>query len=104
MAEAGGFEPPVTCATPVFKTGAFGRSATPPFVPDPIRQVPGVQRDACECHQVTPDGSTFGSNAALPLFGFLVWRTSGGPEQCLMEPEISGAELAQGMRNLNSDD
>ena len=27
LAEAGGFEPPVGCPTPVFKTGAFGRSA-----------------------------------------------------------------------------
>jgi hypothetical protein len=31
MAEAGGFEPPVACATLVFKTSAFGRSATPPL-------------------------------------------------------------------------
>ena len=31
MAEAGGFEPPVGCPTLVFKTSAFGRSATPPL-------------------------------------------------------------------------
>ncbi len=30
MAEEEGFEPPVTFATTVFKTAAFGRSATPP--------------------------------------------------------------------------
>lgn len=30
MAEAGGFEPPVSCPTLVFKTSAFGHSATPP--------------------------------------------------------------------------
>jgi hypothetical protein len=29
-AEGEGFEPSVTYATPVFKTGAIGRSATPP--------------------------------------------------------------------------
>jgi hypothetical protein len=29
-AEGEGFEPPVAYATPVFKTGAIGRSATPP--------------------------------------------------------------------------
>jgi hypothetical protein len=29
-AEGEGFEPSVTFATPVFKTGAIGRSATPP--------------------------------------------------------------------------
>ena len=32
MAEAGGFEPPVGYPTLVFKTSAFGRSATPPRV------------------------------------------------------------------------
>ena len=32
MAEGVGFEPTVTCATPVFKTGAFDHSATPPEV------------------------------------------------------------------------
>jgi hypothetical protein len=31
MAEAGGFEPPVGHPTLVFKTSAFGRSATPPL-------------------------------------------------------------------------
>ena len=30
MAEGEGFEPPVPCGTPVFKTGAFDHSATPP--------------------------------------------------------------------------
>ncbi len=30
MAEGVGFEPTVPCGTPVFKTGAFDRSATPP--------------------------------------------------------------------------
>lgn len=29
-AEGGGFEPPVPCGTLVFKTSAFGHSATPP--------------------------------------------------------------------------
>ena len=29
-AEEGGFEPPVPCGTLVFKTSAFGHSATPP--------------------------------------------------------------------------
>ncbi len=29
-AEGVGFEPTVPCGTPVFKTGAFDRSATPP--------------------------------------------------------------------------
>lgn len=33
MAEGVGFEPTVTCATPVFKTGALNRSATPPRQP-----------------------------------------------------------------------
>jgi hypothetical protein len=33
FAEAGGFEPPVPLTgTPVFKTGAFNHSATPPFI------------------------------------------------------------------------
>ena len=32
FAEAGGFEPPVPLTgTPVFKTGAFNHSATPPY-------------------------------------------------------------------------
>ena len=31
-AERGGFEPPVPCGTSVFKTGAFGHSATSPRV------------------------------------------------------------------------
>jgi hypothetical protein len=30
MAEGEGFEPPIPCGIPVFKTGAFNRSATPP--------------------------------------------------------------------------
>ena len=30
MAEGVGFEPTVSCPTPVFKTGAFDHSATPP--------------------------------------------------------------------------
>ena len=30
VAEGEGFEPPVTCATTVFKTAALNRSATPP--------------------------------------------------------------------------
>lgn len=30
MAEGVGFEPTVPCGTPVFKTGAFDHSATPP--------------------------------------------------------------------------
>ncbi len=30
LAEGEGFEPPVPCGTPVFKTGAFVHSATPP--------------------------------------------------------------------------
>ena len=30
MAEGEGFEPPIPCRIPVFKTGAFNRSATPP--------------------------------------------------------------------------
>jgi hypothetical protein len=30
VAEGEGFEPPRACALPVFKTGAFNRSATPP--------------------------------------------------------------------------
>src|SRR5690606_31183192 len=30
MAEGVGFEPTVSCPTPVFKTGALNRSATPP--------------------------------------------------------------------------
>ena len=30
MAEGTGFEPAVAFTTPVFKTGAFNRSATPP--------------------------------------------------------------------------
>ena len=30
LAEGEGFEPPVTCATTVFKTAALNRSATPP--------------------------------------------------------------------------
>ena len=30
LAEEEGFEPPVPLGTPVFKTGAFNRSATPP--------------------------------------------------------------------------
>ena len=32
FAEEEGFEPPVPLGTPVFKTGAFNRSATPPFL------------------------------------------------------------------------
>ena len=32
LAEGTGFEPAVALATPVFKTGAFGRSATPPLL------------------------------------------------------------------------
>ena len=32
MAEGEGFEPPVRLRTPVFKTGAFNRSAIPPRV------------------------------------------------------------------------
>ena len=32
MAEGEGFEPPIPCGIPVFKTGAFNRSATPPQV------------------------------------------------------------------------
>src|SRR5947209_7461042 len=35
-AEGEGFEPSVTYATPVFKTGAIGRSATPPKLPQSI--------------------------------------------------------------------
>ena len=31
MAEREGFEPPVRCRTPVFKTGAFDHSATSPY-------------------------------------------------------------------------
>ena len=31
LAEGEGFEPPVTCATAVFKTAAFDRSAIPPM-------------------------------------------------------------------------
>jgi hypothetical protein len=30
MAEGEGFEPPEACTSPVFKTGAFNRSAIPP--------------------------------------------------------------------------
>ena len=30
VAEGEGFEPPIPCGIPVFKTGAFSRSATPP--------------------------------------------------------------------------
>jgi hypothetical protein len=30
MAEGEGFEPPIPAGIPVFKTGAFDRSATPP--------------------------------------------------------------------------
>ena len=30
MAEGEGFEPPVPCGTPVFKTGAIDHSAIPP--------------------------------------------------------------------------
>ena len=30
FAEAEGFEPPVPCGTPVFKTGTFDHSVTPP--------------------------------------------------------------------------
>ena len=30
LAEGEGFEPPIPCGIPVFKTGAFNRSATPP--------------------------------------------------------------------------
>ena len=29
-AEVGGFEPPIPCGMPVFETGAFNHSATPP--------------------------------------------------------------------------
>src|SRR5687768_18296543 len=41
MAEGEGFEPPIPCGTPVFKTGAFNRSATPPegllfYLNDPL--------------------------------------------------------------------
>ncbi len=32
MAEEVGFEPTDTCASTVFKTAAFGRSATPPYL------------------------------------------------------------------------
>ena len=32
MAEGEGFEPPVPCGTPVFKTGSFNHSDTPPSV------------------------------------------------------------------------
>ncbi len=32
MAEGVGFEPTMPCGIPVFKTGAFDRSATPPDV------------------------------------------------------------------------
>ena len=31
LAEGEGFEPPIPCGIPVFKTGAFNRSATPPI-------------------------------------------------------------------------
>ena len=31
VAEGEGFEPPIPCGIPVFKTGAFNRSATPPL-------------------------------------------------------------------------
>jgi hypothetical protein len=31
LAERGGFEPPVSCPTPVFETGTFNRSVTSPF-------------------------------------------------------------------------
>ncbi len=34
FAEAEGFEPPVPCGTPVFKTGTFDHSVTPPKLRD----------------------------------------------------------------------
>ena len=34
FAEAEGFEPPVPCGTPVFKTGTFDHSVTPPELRD----------------------------------------------------------------------
>ena len=34
LAEAEGFEPPVPCGTPVFKTGTFDHSVTPPELRD----------------------------------------------------------------------
>ncbi len=46
LAEAEGFEPPVGCPTAVFKTAAFGRSATPPEVRVPVGGGAGEGRGA----------------------------------------------------------
>ncbi len=83
MAEAGGFEPPRDDSLAVFKTGAFGRSATPPWADDPIRAVGGVQRGASVCHVVQPDGSTNGSNAAIAYSpSFYTERGGHRPKSC----------------------
>src|SRR3972149_5377470 len=41
LAEGEGFEPPIPCGIPVFKTGAFNRSATPPASRNRARSAPG---------------------------------------------------------------
>ena len=41
LAEGVGFEPTMPCGIPVFKTGAFDRSATPPGQPED-RKICGV--------------------------------------------------------------
>ena len=46
MAEAEGFEPPDPCGSPVFKTDAFGHSATPPAAS--IRRLEPVWRSVWE--------------------------------------------------------
>ena len=46
MAEGEGFEPPVTCATTVFKTAALNRSANPPLsIVRGLTRTPGIARN-----------------------------------------------------------
>ena len=64
LAEAGGFEPPVACTTPVFKTGAFGRSATPPWSVGERNAGPGRSANGSGVLAARPAAGTSGPGGA----------------------------------------
>ena len=63
MAERVGFEPTVTFATPVFKTGAFDHSATSP---GSTRSMPGVRMTESTCDVVPVLTSSEGKKRGVP--------------------------------------
>ena len=109
FAEREGFEPPVPCGTPVFKTGAFDHSATRPgcFQVTQLRfsrNTPGIQATSEVRHPALtgpPLAGKMGTFGASHKLAELLTRTRTTPWQALNVPANCVVAVLDATRSPN---